>query len=169
MRSSLALIGLPASGKTSVGRILAGFLGLAFADLDAELEAEAGMTVGSIFRLEGEPGFRVRESAALSRLSGAGPLVLATGGGCVESAANRALLAGQFFTVWLRASPMTCAARAASAPPGSRPLLAGDALSVMEALLSRREAWYRDCAKLTVEADLLGPEELAEAIRDAIR
>jgi len=80
----IALIGMPASGKTSVGAVLAELEGLPFVDLDEAIAIDAGRSIPDIFADEGEAGFRVRERAALVRIAEGGPVVLATGGGCIE-------------------------------------------------------------------------------------
>lgn len=167
MEKPVALIGLPASGKTSVGRRLAGLMGLPFVDLDEAVEAAAGMSVPEVFARLGEARFRELESAALAAASGGGTAVVATGGGCVLSAANRAALASGFRTVWLDLSPETAAARSAG---GSRPLLDGrDALAAMRALSEARRGFYAECASLTVDAGSRSVDELAEVIHEQMR
>ena len=79
----IALIGMMGAGKTSVGRRLAHRLGRAFVDADRELEARCGVSVATIFELEGEDGFRQREAALIDELTARPGLVLATGGGAV--------------------------------------------------------------------------------------
>ena len=164
----MALVGLPASGKSSVGRILAGLLGLEFRDSDGLVEAGAGMGVAAIFEAEGEAAFRRREARALAEAAEGPPLVLATGGGIVLSTANRELLGRRFETVWLRLDPAVAAARAALAP-GSRPLLAqGDPAARMRALAEAREPLYAEVADLVVEAGEGSPEEIARDIAGGI-
>ncbi len=98
----IALIGFMGSGKTTIGRALAGLSGLRFIDLDAAIETAAGMSVGAIFAAEGEAAFRAREAEALRSLaSRRGGMVLSCGGGVVISEANRATLVANFTTVWL--------------------------------------------------------------------
>ncbi|MBL8273498.1 MAG: shikimate kinase, partial [Xanthomonadales bacterium] len=98
------LVGPMGAGKSTIGRRLARHFGLAFIDLDDELEARTGASVKLIFELEGEAGFRARESALLAELAQADGRLLATGGGTVLDAGNRALLRSRGFVVWLRAS-----------------------------------------------------------------
>ena len=78
------LIGLPGSGKTTLGRRLAAELGWPFVDLDEAIEQEAGRLIADIFGMEGEAGFREREAATLRRVGLQTPLVLATGGGATS-------------------------------------------------------------------------------------
>ena len=164
---SIALIGLPASGKSTVARVLAGRLGLPFRDLDGEIAAEAGRDIPGIFEAEGEAGFRDREARALRRASEGSPCVLATGGGIVVRPENRDLLRTRFRTVWLRVSPETAAARSAG---GSRPLLAGgDPEARIRDLYVLRAALYDECSILSVDTEGRGPAAVAEDILDQIR
>jgi shikimate kinase len=101
---ALFLVGMMGAGKTTVGRRLARRLGWAFVDADRELEARLGVPIATIFELEGEAGFRRRESALIDELTARGPMVLATGGGAVLDPANRAALHGRGRVVYLRAS-----------------------------------------------------------------
>ena len=86
------LIGMPGSGKTTIGTLVAKRLGRTFVDADSALEREAGMPIPEIFRLEGEAGFRRRETAVLAELGRQSGLVLATGGGSVTREENYPLL-----------------------------------------------------------------------------
>ena len=89
---NVILIGMPGSGKTTVGTAAAARLGRTFLDADAVLEQKAGMPIPEIFRLEGEEGFRQRETAVLAELGKQSGLVIATGGGCVTRPENYPLL-----------------------------------------------------------------------------
>src|SRR5262245_19776899 len=100
---NLFLIGPMGAGKSTVGRHLADLLRMRFRDLDHEIEAHAGAAVGLIFELEGEAGFRKRESALLLELTARNGLVLATGGGAVLSADNRRTLHERGYVIWLDA------------------------------------------------------------------
>ena len=164
---SIALIGLPASGKSTVARILAGRLGLSTRDLDEEIAAEAGRDIPAIFAAEGEEGFRDRESRALRFSAEGGPCVLATGGGVVVRPENREILRTRFRTVWLRVSPETAAGRSAG---GSRPLLAGDDPEArIRDLDARRAPLYAECAAFSVDTEDRNPEAVAEDILEQIR
>jgi shikimate kinase len=168
---SIALAGLPGSGKSTIGPLLAKLRGQPFLDLDAEIERDAGRATVDIFREEGEAGFRLREAAALRRLAllgGERPIVLALGGGAVLSPENRLILRASFVTVWLRVAPRI-AARRLRRGAASRPLLAGgNPEERIGELLSRRGEVYAEVADLAIETDGLSPAALAELIDEKI-
>jgi shikimate kinase len=99
----LYLIGLPASGKTTLGRQLAAYYGRGFLDLDHRIVADAGQSIPEIFASEGEDGFRRREAAALAAVASqpGRPLVVATGGGTPCFFDNLAVLHASGFVLWL--------------------------------------------------------------------
>jgi shikimate kinase len=100
---SIVLVGLMGAGKSTVGRRLAGRLGLIFKDADQEIEAAAGLTIPDIFSIYGEPSFRDGEERVIARLLREGPMVLATGGGAFMREATRARIAEGGISVWLKA------------------------------------------------------------------
>ena len=95
------LIGMMGAGKTTVGRLLANALHYEFLDADAELERRAGVRIVTMFELEGEEGFRERESHLLAELSGLPGIVLATGGGVVLRPQNREWLRTRGLVIFL--------------------------------------------------------------------
>ena len=97
-------IGLPGSGKSTVGRLLAGRLDIPFADVDHAIQDRAGMSVSELFSQRGEAAFRELESEVLQSLIAAGPSVIATGGGTVLKPENRSLLKERTLAVYLEAS-----------------------------------------------------------------
>ena len=149
----LYLIGLPGSGKTTLGRQLAAHYGREFLDLDAAIVAEAGRAVPEIFAAEGEAGFRAREAAALRAVAAwpGRPLVVATGGGTPCFHDNLAVLRSSGFLLWLDV-PLPELVRRLGRSRSSRPLLAAavsPAESPAEALaahlgrtLATRERFY---------------------------
>ncbi|MFC5569734.1 shikimate kinase [Lysobacter yangpyeongensis] len=146
--SNLILVGPMGAGKTSVGRHLAGLLGLPLVDADHEIERDAGATVAQLFEREGEAGFRARERAMLAALLRRDGLVLATGGGCVLDAGNRALLRQRGFVVHLQAEVDQQLRRLAG--DRSRPLLARpDRERVLRELADARTPLYAEVADLT--------------------
>ncbi|MBL8860526.1 MAG: shikimate kinase [Planctomycetes bacterium] len=149
----IALVGLRASGKSTLGRLLATRLCRAFVDLDDEIAREdaalrgasSQRPAGLILAAEGEPRFRDLEERALERvLSRTEPLVLATGGGVVERARNRLLLRTRARCVWLQV-PVEELQRRMRADPTPRPaLLGGDPLEEVASVLQRRRAWFQE-------------------------
>lgn len=91
------------AGKTAVGTALARMLGVPFADMDAEIEKAAAMTVAEIFERDGETFFRQREAAVLSRMLDGPPKVLSTGGGAFMGERNREIISERGASVWLKA------------------------------------------------------------------
>lgn len=102
-RRSIVLVGMMGAGKSSVGRRLAGRLGVQFVDADTEIESAAGMTIPEIFARHGEPYFRAGEARVIARLLENGPQVLATGGGAVMNQQTRDLIRVKGISVWLKA------------------------------------------------------------------
>ena len=102
-RRTVVLVGMMGAGKSSVGRRLAGRLGIPFVDADAEIESAAGMTIPEIFAKHGEPYFRAGEARVIARLLENGPQVLATGGGAVMDQRTRDLIHIKGVSVWLKA------------------------------------------------------------------
>ena len=100
---SIVLVGMMGAGKSSIGRRLAGRLGIPFIDADTEIESAAGMTIPEIFEKHGEPYFRAGEKRVIARLLENGPQVLATGGGCVLDAQTRTLIGEKGVSIWLKA------------------------------------------------------------------
>jgi len=163
---SLALVGPMASGKSTVGPLLAGLLGLSFADCDSAIEAEAGRPIPAIFASEGEAGFRRREGAALAGILGRGGSVIATGGGAVLAPENRELLRAGALVVWLHASPEALGSRL---EPGTRPLLEGaDPLGKLASIYRARRLLYAEVADFLMPTEGKSPGEIAEVIHEEI-
>ena len=99
---NLFIIGPTGAGKTSIGRRLAAHYGLTFIDLDQEIERHCGVDVNTVFEIEGEAGFRQRESTLLEEISGQHDLLLATGAGAVLVESNRRCRGGRGYVVWLQ-------------------------------------------------------------------
>lgn len=161
----LVLLGLPGSGKSTVGPLVADALGRPFVDLDAEIEAREGMPVSRIFAERGEPYFRALEEQLTAEFTAPGEprLVMAPGGGWAESAVNRALFGQSVSAVYLRVSPPVAMERLGDAVQ-ARPLLAGpDPARKLTELLARREPLYLQ-ANHTVSVDSLTPAAVASSI-----
>jgi shikimate kinase len=146
---NLFLIGPTGAGKTSIGRRLAEYYGLPFVDIDQEIEAHTGVTVATIFEIEGEAGFRQRESALIAQCSGRDGIVLATGAGAVLAEGNGQLLRERGFTIWLQVNIDQQIERLEH--DRQRPLLAGaDRREKLQAMALAREPYYRELADLAV-------------------
>lgn len=161
----IALIGLRGAGKSTLGAALARRLGVAFVELDAEVEREGGSDLSDIFARFGQEGFRRLERAALARLIASGQaMVIAAGGGIVADAATFALLLESCITVWLRARPEDHMARVL-AQGDTRPMRDNrDAMADLRAILAAREELYAK-ADFTVETSDRTPEAcLAEIL-----
>jgi shikimate kinase len=158
------LVGMPGSGKSTVGGELAGRLGVPFVDLDGEIERRAGRTVPEIFASDGESGFRALEAQELLRASSRDPSVVACGGGVVLEPANRIALRNTGICVFL--SVPLDALRARVQPAVDRPLIRqeGD----LERLLTDREPLYREFAAHVVDGSG-EPGEVADAIVEELR
>jgi shikimate kinase len=160
---NLFLIGPMGAGKTTVGKRLAAHFDLPFLDLDAEIEAHTGADVPLIFDIEGEPGFRRRESALLAECSGREGVVLATGGGAIMDADNRALLAARGFVVWLQTGVEQQLQRLER--DRQRPLLqSADRRERLEAMARARDPLYAGIADLVVPSHGHTPAHAAEQI-----
>lgn len=141
------------SGKTTLGRRVARESGLAFVDLDREIEQRTGVPVATIFEIEGEAGFRAREAQLLDELcrSSAQADIIATGGGAVLDPRNRARLQANGCVIYLHASPGLLYGRTKS--DRGRPLLqVADPLAKITELVQRRDPLYREVADIVVEA-----------------
>jgi shikimate kinase len=139
------------AGKTTVGRKLAKTIGWQFADLDQYIEEATGVSVATIFEIEGEAGFRQREMQALCQITECSRLVVATGGGVVLNPVNRARLLSSTGVVYLHAAPELLYSR--TKHDKGRPLLqVADPLARITCLVERRDPLYREVADVIVEA-----------------
>lgn len=158
------LVGMPGSGKSTVGRELAGRYGVPFVDLDVEIEREAAMPVTEIFAERGEAEFRALEAQALLKASVQDPSVVACGGGVVLEPANRIALRSSGICVYLDVPLVQLEARVQ--PAADRPLIRepGDLARLLEA----REPLYREFAAHVVDGSG-SPGEVADAIVEELR
>jgi len=136
------LVGFMASGKTTVGKLIASRIGWAFADIDDLVTKAAGLSVAQIFEAEGEEGFRRRESDAIREAASRTRAVIATGGGAACREENLALMLTAGRVVALGVSAEEAVARAGT--DSGRPLLDGkaDSLAIARALLNVRASFY---------------------------
>ncbi len=163
---SVVLIGLMGAGKTSIGRRLAGRLGLPFRDADTEIEQAAGCTVSELFERYGEPEFRAGERRVIRRLLSAEPIVLATGGGAYMDASTRAAIREEGTSVWLRCTVPTLVRRVAGR--SHRPLLnKGDPAEILERLMRARYPVYAE-ADIVVDCGEETPDATTARVLDAL-
>lgn len=163
----IVLTGFMGSGKSTAGPLLAQRLGWRFVDADDEIAAEAGCSIAEIFAREGEAAFRERERMAIARLAAEDSLVLALGGGAIETEATRsALLSAQDgLLVHLEVELATTLLRC-KGTEDVRPILADR--TNLATRYERRLPLYRT-AHVSIRVDALTPEEVVDAIQRAAR
>jgi len=168
--ANVVLIGLSGSGKTTVAKLLARRLGWRFVDTDHEIERRAGQSVAEIFGQQGEPAFRALESEVIQDTCARSHQVIATGGGAVIDAGNRARLVDGNLVIWLDSTAERLAERLAhSVSRHPRPLLASaDLAARLDELAREREPHYR-CAHHVVNTDRQTPSEVADALARLVR
>jgi XRE family aerobic/anaerobic benzoate catabolism transcriptional regulator len=162
--NKIALVGLRGAGKSTVGEQLARTLDAEFIELDARVEAEAGMTLSEIFELRGEAHYRMLEREVLERvLREYGPAVIAAGGSIVTAADTWKRLQEGARTVWLKASPASHLERVRAQgdlrPMQGRP----NAHAELEAILDERAGLYAE-ADLHLDTDGLGVDGVVDAL-----
>jgi 3-dehydroquinate synthase len=174
---NIFLVGFMATGKTSVGRILARRLGLPLVDADQEIQRRAGKTIPQIFRNDGEAAFRRLENSVIQEICLGTGQVIATGGGAFVEAENRRRMLGSGRVICLAARPETVIRRLGQKTPISsnggdaaseldRPMLGGaDTLERTTSLLAERAPAYAQ-AHHTIDTDDLTPEGVAQLIMD---
>ncbi|MGQ0658655.1 MAG: shikimate kinase AroK [Chromatiales bacterium] len=147
---SLFLVGPMGAGKSTVGRHLARGLQKAFVDSDRVIEERTGASISLIFEIEGEAGFRQRESQVIAELTRRRDIILATGGGAVLHEENRHCLTERGFVIYLRAPLDLLVER--TTRDRNRPLLANaDPRQRLRSLLEEREPLYREVADLIID------------------
>lgn len=166
--ANLVLVGPMGAGKSSIGKRLAHALTLEFVDADRVLEARTGASVAEIFACEGEAGFRRRESTLLAELLGGHGQLIATGGGVVLSAENRALLAREAYVIHLDvgvAEQLKRLARDRTRPLLQRP----DREAVLQAMAAERAPFYAQVADLRLDTDGRTPDQACRLLLPRIR
>lgn len=149
---NLILIGLMGAGKTTLGRQLAQMYGCPFYDSDFEICSASGVSVSTIFEMEGEEGFRHRETLMLKKLTALDGIVLSTGGGSVLREENRHCLRGHGTVVYLHATPEVLLER--TRYDNSRPLLKTEnPLQKLRELYAVRDPLYRETAHIVIESE----------------
>ena len=161
----VVLIGPMGVGKSTVGQLLAERLGVGYRDTDDDIVAEQGRTIADIFVDEGEPAFRALEKTAVRRALAEHPGVLALGGGAILDAETRALLAGH------QVAYLSMDVEEAVRRTGlnvARPLLAVNPRRQWRELMEARRHLYTEVAREVVPTDGRTPEEVTQAVLDAL-
>jgi shikimate kinase len=162
----IVVVGPPGAGKTTVGRLLAGKLGVAFRDVDHDIEAAQGKSIADIFTSDGEPVFRELEERAVAAGLAEHDGVLALGGGAILSASTRERLAGHvvlFLNVGMTEGIQRTGLSTA------RPLLSGvNPRATFKALLDARLPLYREVARIEVLTDNRAPDEIVVEVVHAL-
>lgn len=160
---NIYLVGMMGAGKTTVGKMLAKKLGRTFIDSDHEIEKRCGVSIPTIFEMEGEEGFRKREAAVIDDLTMQRDLVLATGGGAVLLPENRVHLHERGCVVYLRATPHELWLR--TRHDKGRPLLNNDnPKATLEKLFAVRDPLYRETAHHIVDTGKPSVSQLVNAM-----
>ena len=147
---NIFFVGLMGAGKTTIGKLLAKKLKKTFYDTDHEIEKKLGVKVSVIFELEGEEGFRKRETQMIDELTQKKDIILATGGGAVLSEENRRLLKERGKVIYLNAKPQHLAKRMAF--DKDRPLLQqGNILDTLNNLYQERHPLYLGVSSFVVD------------------
>jgi shikimate kinase len=163
---NVILCGFMASGKSSVGKCLAGILGYEFCDLDVMIEADTGLTIPQIFSSQGEAAFRALESRMVERMSQRTRCVIATGGGTIVNPQNLENLKRNGIVVSLTADLSTILSRVGSAE--DRPMLAGDKVERIKALMEQRASVYAR-TDFSVDTSSRTIDEVANLILEQLR
>ncbi len=154
------------TGKTTVGQRVARSLGFRFVDTDKMIVKEHGKPIPRIFAEQGEDFFRDAETEMLRRCAAGEKQVISTGGGIILREANRELLRGAGYVIWLRASPESIYERIKR--NRNRPLLqTADPLATIRDLLSARSALYEACSDLSITSDHLTMDETCFGVTES--
>ncbi len=168
MSQSLIFVGPMGVGKSTIGKLVANGLGLPFCDSDRVIEDRTGADIPWIFDVEGEEGFRQRESAVLVDLLAEESMVVATGGGIVIRPENRKLLQTNGFVVYLTANVDQLVER--THKDKKRPLLqVDDPEAKIRELIRVRDPLYREVADLIVTTDRRSPKSVVQEVIQAYR
>tara|TARA_B100001248_G_scaffold261264_1_gene251875 strand:+ start:426 stop:929 length:504 start_codon:yes stop_codon:yes gene_type:complete len=160
---NIFIVGPMGSGKSTVGKIISDELFLNFFDTDDEIEAKTGASIDWIFDLEGENGFRKRESEMLDELVKKNSIVLSTGGGIILSKSNRELLSSRG-TVFYLSTPISVQSDRTSKDK-DRPLLKnGDPVKILTKLHEERKDLYETVSDHIIETENKTSQEVASEI-----
>lgn len=167
----VVLVGMMATGKTSVGRFLADALARPLFDSDRQIEARTGRTVREIWQEDGQPEFRRLESQVLAEaLDSETPAVIAAAGGVVLAEENRRRIRdADALVVWLTAGPDTLAERIRASDDVHRPLLDDDPEGTLERMQGERSELYAEVADHVVAVDGRSLDDVAAEILEVVR
>jgi shikimate kinase len=158
---NIYLVGLMGAGKTTIGRSLAKRLEMRFLDTDKEIESRTGVSIPTIFEIEGEEGFRKRESQVIQETAAKSGRVVATGGGSVLREENRIAMRQSGFVVYLNVTPSTLLER--TRHDKNRPLLqVADPLLKLAQLFAARDPLYRAVAECVVEEERMSAQGILQ-------
>ena len=161
----VVLVGPPGSGKSTVGALLAARLGVGYRDTDADVVATAGKPIADVFVDDGEPHFRELEAEAVRAALAGHTGVLSLGGGAVMRADTRELLAGHA-VAFLEVGQHDAVKRVGLDAP--RPLLIGNPRARWRELMEQRRPLYTEVARAVVDTDGLTPDQVADAVLEAL-
>ena len=165
---NIFIVGPMGSGKSTVGKIISDEMFLNFFDTDEEIESRTGASIDWIFDLEGEEGFRGRESDILDEMVKKNSIVLSTGGGIILSDDNRELLSSRG-TVFYLSTPISVQVER-TAKDKDRPLLKnGDAEEILTKLHKERKALYEEVSDHIVETENKSSKEVAAEIVSLVK
>ena len=166
--SCLILIGMMGAGKTTVGKELARRRKLRFADCDQEIVARTGVSIPTIFEIEGEAGFRKRETQMMDELTQESDIVIATGGGVVMAPVNRELMHARGIVIYLNVPPQILFER--TRHDRNRPLLqVENPRQRIEELHRQRDPLYREVAHIIVDGGRGNPGTMVRMIESAVQ
>jgi len=165
---NIFLIGPMGAGKSTIGLLLSKELNSPFYDIDKVIEERAGANIPWIFDIEGEQGFRLREEQTIEEITQITPAIVATGGGAVISAVNRASLSSRGLVIYLKTTVEQQLER--TSKDKNRPLLQADSpRQVLTALMSEREPLYDQISDITIFTDKRHPRAVAADILKKIQ
>jgi shikimate kinase len=168
INDNIFFVGLMGAGKTTIGKLLAKKLKKTFYDTDHEIEKKLGVKVSVIFELEGEEGFRKRETQMINELTNKKDIILATGGGAVLSEENRLLLKERGKVIYLNAKPQQLAKRMAF--DKDRPLLQqGNMLDTLNNLYKERHPLYLQVSSFVVDTGQQKTQTIINKIEALLR
>ncbi|AUR50872.1 shikimate kinase [Aquella oligotrophica] len=163
---NIIIVGITGVGKTTIGKVLSEKLDKQFIDLDKYIEVSCGVDIPTIFELEGEQGFRDRESLALKQvISQNDNYVLSLGGGCVIRAENRQIITRSNNLVLQLIADLKVIVERLVKSPNKRPLLANqDIQQKIENLFNERKEFYDAVSDLTVNTTNLKPAQVVSKV-----